>query len=85
MAAGGIDPVSAVANAVGSGFETMTAWVQKATERYRFQKGMEVQTVAFEQQKTLDLFGAVGDQRKMMNYAAILLIVAVVLIKLFRR
>jgi Na+(H+)/acetate symporter ActP len=77
---GASDPVTAIANAIGSLSNTVTAFVSATAQKYGLQKGTEVRGVDFERQKTLDLYSMAIDQKKSETMILVVAIIAVVII-----
>jgi len=68
--------VTAIAQAVGAISNTVTSFVNAGAQKLGLQKGMEADTIAFEQNKTSSFYANYTQQQKNQTY----LIIAAVLI-----
>lgn len=68
---GGMDPVSAIAGAVGQIFNTIGIFVGAGAQKYGAQKNLEVGTVQFEQAKTLSIYNTSINNNKLIIYLII--------------
>jgi hypothetical protein len=79
------DTASTIAQAVGQVAGTITSLVNKAAQRYGFQKGMETEGVSYERSKKLELYGAFGAQQSMQTYLLMAGIISVAVLLMFKR
>jgi hypothetical protein len=84
MAQGG-DPVSAIANAVGSLANTVTSFVSATAQKYGLQKGLEVGGVESERAKELSIYSLAGDKQKFQFIILGLCLTAIVLVIIFKK
>lgn len=69
--------VSAIAQALGAISQTVGIFTSKAAERYRYTKGVEAGTVAYEQQKKLAGYQSLSNTRMMMYVAAFVSLIVI--------
>lgn len=75
------EPVSAIAQAIGQIFGTITSFVNTGASRYAFQKGTEVEGVSISRQKSLATYTGVANMQQIVVILLIVLIIVVWLVK----